>query len=72
MKTFDVDNSSSLIVSNLSELILYFANIASSEQYHPTFDSDKSDETIADNIKRVDRLRNIRNEFENLITGVLL
>lgn len=59
-------------VDNLSQLIRSYLLMAASEQYYPSGDADKSDSTITDSIKKANELRRLREEFENITTGVIL
>ena len=60
------------IVNNLTKLILYHLAIATDQQYNPCSDADRMDSEIADSMKKAASLRKIREEFENLVTGIIL
>jgi len=59
------------IINGLSYLILNHLNRAALEQYHPCGDADTMDHRIADGKARAEKLRAIRQDFEDVITGVL-
>jgi len=59
------------VIDNLSSLIVDYARRTASEQYAPSRDPDGSDEVIKENLAWVKELRDIRQRFENLVTGVL-
>ena len=59
------------IVNALSKLILNYLALAAYQQYTPDSDPDRSDAEIADAQKKVAGLRKIREEFEDLITGII-
>ncbi len=60
------------IVNNLTKLIFYHLAIAVDQQYNPCFDPDRMDAEIADSMKKAAGLRKIREEFENLVTGIII
>ena len=60
------------IVNNLTKLIFYHLTIAADQQYNPCSDPDRMDAEIADSMKKAASLRKIREEFENLVTGIIL
>ena len=60
------------VVNNLTKLIFYHLAIAADQQYNPCADADRMDSEIADSMKKVAALRKIREEFENLVTGIIL
>jgi len=55
----------------LSSLIMYHAKLLASEQYCPRPDADQSDDYMAENKRWIKELRDIRQRFENLVTGVV-
>jgi hypothetical protein len=61
-----------VVVDGISLMIRYHLNTAATEQRYPSPDSDGSDDIICDSLNKVRGLRKIREEFENLITGVIL
>lgn len=67
-----MENKTIAVVGLLSELILDNLNATSNEQYSPRFDADKMDQEIEFHQRRAEKLRAIRAEFENVMTGVLL
>ena len=58
-------------VDNLSQLIRQHLLEAAYQQYTPDYDVDKVDAIIADGQKKAKELRRIREEFENIITGII-
>ena len=58
-------------VDNLSQLIRQHLIEAAYQQYTPSSDPDKSDSIIADGQKKAKELRRIREEFENVTTGII-
>lgn len=59
------------IIDNLSWLILRHSRLTASEQYSLNHSPDNSDDYIKENKEMVGELRRIRQEFENLVTGLL-
>ena len=59
-------------VDNLSQLIRQHLIDAAYQQYTPSDDPDKMDSIIADGQKKAKELRRIREEFENITTGIIL
>jgi len=59
------------IVDNLSQLIRQHLIEAAYQQYTPDHDADKMDSIIADGKKKAKELRRLREEFENIITGII-
>lgn len=60
------------VVNNLTKLILYYLSLAANQQYNPSSDADRMDAEIADASEKVAGLRKIREDFENLITGIII
>lgn len=60
------------VVNNLTKLIFYHLAIAADQQYNPCSDADRMDSEIANSMKKAAGLRKIREEFENLVTGIIL
>ena len=58
-------------VDNLSQLIRQHLIEAAYQQYTPSSDPDKSDSIIADGQKKAKELRRLREEFENITTGII-
>lgn len=58
-------------VDNLSQLIRQHLIEAAYQQYTPDYDADKTDSIIADGQKKAKELRRIREEFENITTGII-
>lgn len=58
-------------VDNLSRLIRQHLIEAAYQQYTPSSDPDKSDSIIADGQKKAKELRRLREEFENITTGII-
>ena len=58
-------------VDNLSRLIRQHLIEAAYQQYTPSNDPDKSDSIIADGQKKAKELRRLREEFENITTGII-
>lgn len=65
------DDLFSNVVSCLCELIRMEMRGAAGEQYHPSRNPDESDDYIKDGLEKAAALRDIRTQFENLMTGVL-
>jgi hypothetical protein len=59
------------VIDNLSSLIRHHAGLTASEQYHPGADADRSDDIIKAHGEWVKELRQIRERFENLVTGII-
>jgi len=59
------------IVDNLSSLIRSHAGMLASEQYMPSVDADTSDDRMREHTHWVKELREIRERFENLVTGTV-
>ena len=60
------------VVNNLTKLILYHLSLAADQQYNPSSDADRMDAEIADALEKVAGLRKIREDFENLVTGIII
>lgn len=58
-------------IDNLSQLIRQHLLEAAYQQYTPDHDADKVDSIIADGQKKAKELRRIREEFENITTGII-
>lgn len=58
-------------IHNLSNLIMKNLEMKAREQAHPGLDADQMDDDIRNCGKRVDELRRIRTEFEDLMSGVV-
>jgi hypothetical protein len=61
-----------VIINSISEEIHSCMLAAKSEQYHPSADADKMDMIIRDNLEKVKKLREIRDNLEVIFTGVIL
>lgn len=59
------------IVDNLSRLIRQHLIDAAYQQYTPDYDADKTDSIIAHGKDKAKELRRIREEFENITTGII-
>lgn len=59
------------VIENLSSLIVHHAGLTATEQYRPRGNPDESDDYIKDHERWVRELRDIRQRFENLVTGIL-
>ena len=59
------------VIQNLSSLIISHSRLTASEQYSPRANVDDSDAAIEENKKWVRELRDIRERFENLVTGLI-
>lgn len=57
------------IINNLSLGIARYLKIVQGERVYPSSDPDKMDEIIEQNNRRADRLREIRNEIEDIYSG---
>ena len=66
-----LDGRVTLVIDNLSSLILSHSRMTAQEQYAPSGDADLSDETIKEHKEWVKKLRQIRQDFENLVTGII-
>lgn len=59
------------VLAGLQALIVSNLKGVAQEQYFPCSNPDDMDDRIAQGKQRATQLRAIRNDFENLITGVL-
>lgn len=59
------------VLNNLTSLIVSHSRMLASEQYAPTRTADESDDYMKENEKWIKELRDIRERFENLVTGVV-
>lgn len=59
------------VLDGLQWLIIHHSHSAAREQYLPRESPDASDDYIKDHKEWVSKLRTIRGEFENLVTGLL-
>lgn len=59
------------VVDKLSILIRNHLISAAQEQYTPSGEPDKMDSTIADGQTKAKELRRLREEFENITTGII-
>jgi len=59
------------VIDNLSSLIRSHSRMLAGEQYQPGADADASDDRIKEDARWVKELRDIRERFENLVTGVI-
>ena len=59
------------VIGGLSALIMSNLQGAASQQYFPSGNADFSDETIKLGKERATVLRKMRDDFENLVSGVL-
>jgi hypothetical protein len=65
------DERITAVIDNLSSLILSHAGMTAREQYSPSRGADSMDDYIKEHKKWVAELRDIRQRFENLVTGIL-
>ncbi len=66
-----MNSSVTVILDNLSVLIIAQLKGVAQQQYFPVSDPDDMDTCIQEGKKRADQLRKLREEFENIVTGVL-
>lgn len=66
-----MDNIALEILNRMTEMIMRDLHGAASEQYSPRFDADRMDDEIKFRKERAAKLRVIRQEFEDTMTGVL-
>lgn len=59
------------VLAGLGELIMDSLKGVASEQYWPSANPDDMDQRIKDGKARASQLRAIREQFENIMTGVL-
>lgn len=67
-----MDKSINMVLGGLQDLILHGLRNAANEQYNPQANPDMSDNVIADGLERAKKLRVLREEFENTVTGAIL
>lgn len=65
------DDHTYAVVDHLSRLIVKHASMTAREQYNPGGIPDESDDYIKEHKEYVKKLRQIREQFEDLLTGVL-
>jgi hypothetical protein len=65
------EDATDAVLSGLQWLIMHHARNTASEQYAPTLHGDGSDDYIKEHKEWVEKLRAIRSDFENLVTGIL-
>jgi hypothetical protein len=61
----------SQVLDGLQWLIMHHATSAASEQYAPTRNGDDMDDHIKEQKEWVEKIRKIRLDFEDLVTGLL-
>lgn len=66
------DEAIKQVEEGLTYLILSHARATASEQYAPSHTPDESDDYIKEHKAWVESLRKIRQDFENLVTGIIL
>lgn len=66
-----IEDANKLVIDTLSSLITAHLLRAAYEQYTPSSDPDKMDSIIADGQKKAKELRRLREEFENISTGII-
>jgi hypothetical protein len=59
------------VIDNLSSLIVSNSRLLASEQYNPRLAADESDDYMKERMQWIADLRDIRERFENLVTGVV-
>lgn len=59
------------VIDGLGKLINQYLNFAAHEQYSPSGDPDQMDNRIADGKGKAVKLRKIREDFEDVITGII-
>ncbi len=59
------------VLEGIQWLIKHHATAAAREQYVPSQNPDASDDEIKENKRWVERLRTLRLDFEDLVTGLL-
>lgn len=59
------------VLQHLTKIIAEDLSVIASEQSYPGMDADRSDQTIMDRKKRVEALREIREHFEDIMSGVV-
>lgn len=71
MGNFNIIDTEVEVVDGLSILIMRHLNAQAHQEYCPDANPDSMDHKIADARKRVAALRRIREDFENVISGVV-
>jgi len=71
MNKNSIEASNKIIIDTLSDLIISHLLNAAYEQYTPSNDPDKMDSIIADGKQKAKELRRLREEFENISTGII-
>lgn len=66
-----IESSYFEVIRNLDVLIRHHLILAAHQQYSPDNSPDKSDSTIADSQEKAKKLRKLREEFENITTGII-
>lgn len=69
--TMDEENEIEMVTNILGRLIRKTAIAVSGEQFHPSIDADRMEDIIINGKKRLSVLRRLREEFEDLMTGIL-
>jgi hypothetical protein len=64
------DEAIEQVLAGLSFLIMHNATCAAREQYAPQCNPDSSDDEIKERKEFVAKLRELRIEFENVVTGL--
>lgn len=64
------DESISMVLEGLQQLIARGAKATVSRMYSPSGDPDNDDDVIRDGKNQVKQLRRIRSEFETLMFGI--
>lgn len=59
------------VLDGIQWLVLHHATAAAREQYVPSQNADASDDEIKEHKQWVDRLRTLRLDFEDAVTGLL-
>lgn len=59
-------------INQITNEIIAIARCVSSEQWHPSNGADESDQRIKDGQSKIRKLRAIREQLEEIHTGVLL
>ena len=60
------------VLALITGIINGHLRVAASEQDHPTGGADDSEREISDSLKKAMRLRRLRDEFEEITSGVIL
>ena len=72
METYDRDKSQIKIVKELSLLIRYYSRCIQNEQAVPELSPEESAHFINSYIEKVKKLRILREDFENITSGIKL